>query len=119
MTDSETEELLTEYCQESPLDNKAVLDEWRANFLHEDQSLRIGVAKGCDTCSGSGYRGRVGVHELLVNNREIRKLIARRGNVSEIQEAAILNGMRTLKQDGIEKMLQGVTDIHQVRAVCN
>ena len=73
---------------------------------------------GCDTCSGTGYKGRVGLHELLLGSDAIKKLIQEHGRVAEVLAVALNEGMRTLKQDGIEKVLQGITDIHQVRAVC-
>ncbi len=73
---------------------------------------------GCDKCSGSGYRGRVGLHELLIGSDAVKKTIQEHARVAELFAIALEEGMRTLKQDGIEKVLSGVTDIHQVRAVC-
>ena len=73
---------------------------------------------GCESCSGTGYKGRVGLHELLVGSDPIKKLIQEHSRVAEILAVALNDGMRTLKQDGMEKVLQGVTDMHQVRAVC-
>ncbi len=74
--------------------------------------------KGCPHCHNTGYRGRLAIHELLVANDEIRELIVKRAPVHEIRDAAIRNGMLTLKQDGIWKVLAGETDIRQIRAVC-
>ena len=73
---------------------------------------------GCDTCSGTGYKGRVGLHELLMGTDRIKKNIQEHARVAEMLATALETGMRTLKQDGIEKVLSGITDIHQVRAVC-
>ena len=73
---------------------------------------------GCDVCNGSGYKGRVGLHELLLGSDTIKKHIQEGSRVSEIVATALAEGMRTLKQDGIEKVLLGVTDMKQVRAVC-
>ena len=64
-----------------------------------------------------GYRGRLGIHELLVNSRALKALIQTRARVEDIQKVAQVEGMLTLKQDGIEKALQGKTDLAQVRAV--
>jgi len=64
----------------------------------------------------TGYRGRMGLHELLVITPEIRKMMLRRAPASELRAVAIHGGMRTLKQDGIAKCLAGHTDIHEVRA---
>ena len=74
--------------------------------------------RGCDRCVGTGYKGRVGLHELLVGSDGTKKLIQEHARVAEILALALNEGMRTLKQDGIEKVLQGITDMHQVRAVC-
>ena len=75
-------------------------------------------AAGCPHCNNTGYSGRVGVHELMTVNPEIRHLIQTRAPLSELQQAALKAGMRTLRQDGILKVLLGDTDMAQVRAVC-
>jgi len=74
--------------------------------------------KGCDKCNNTGYRGRMGVHELLVSSDQIKKLVARRNSVEDIRNTAVSEGMRTLLQDGIRKVLEGHTDLKQVLAVC-
>ena len=73
---------------------------------------------GCDNCAGTGFSGRVGLHELMTASDELKKNIQEHARVAEMLVTALGDGMRTLKQDGIEKVLQGVTDIHQVRVVC-
>ena len=73
---------------------------------------------GCDDCSNTGFRGRVGLHELMTASDALKKNIQERARVAEMLVTALSDGMRTLKQDGIEKVLQGITDIHQVRVVC-
>jgi type II secretory ATPase GspE/PulE/Tfp pilus assembly ATPase PilB-like protein len=75
-------------------------------------------AKGCDTCGGSGYKGRVGLHELMIGTEPQKKLIVERARVVQLVAQALEDGMLTLKMDGLEKSLQGVTDLKQVRAVC-
>ena len=72
--------------------------------------------KGCDFCRKTGYRGRIGLFELLVVTPDMRQMILRRAPASELRALSMRNGMRTLKQDGIEKSLAGDTDIHEVRA---
>ena len=74
--------------------------------------------KGCDVCNGSGYKGRVGLHELMVGSDAVKKLIQEHARVAEMLAVALEEGMLTLKMDGMEKVLQGVTDMYQVRAVC-
>jgi type II secretory ATPase GspE/PulE/Tfp pilus assembly ATPase PilB-like protein len=71
---------------------------------------------GCDKCAGTGYRGRAGIHELLQTTRELRQMIQTGTRTDDIQKAAVESGMRTLRQDGIEKVLSGVTSILEVRA---
>jgi type II secretory ATPase GspE/PulE/Tfp pilus assembly ATPase PilB-like protein len=74
--------------------------------------------KGCDACVKTGYKGRMGIHELLLNTDTIKRLIQKHASVEEIREAAIAEGMTTLLQDGLQKALKGVTDAKQVRRVC-
>jgi type II secretory ATPase GspE/PulE/Tfp pilus assembly ATPase PilB-like protein len=76
-------------------------------------------AKGCQVCSNSGYKGRIGLHELLVASDEIQKAIVRKASVDEIRQLSIEGGMRTLLQDGIAKVVSGDTDLTQVFAVCS
>ena len=71
--------------------------------------------KGCEACSNSGYKGRIALHELLVNNDEIRHAVAQRAPVEQIRRLSIAGGMTTLVQDGIAKVLAGKTDLKQVR----
>jgi type IV pilus assembly protein PilB len=73
--------------------------------------------KGCDQCKGSGYRGRRGVFEMMVMNREIRDLAFNKAPTSEVRRAAIANGMATLAVDGARKALQGVTTPDEVLRV--
>ncbi|HPC74480.1 MAG TPA: GspE/PulE family protein [Syntrophales bacterium] len=74
--------------------------------------------KGCPECGMTGYRGRIAVHELLINSDGIKSLIQRQATVDELREAAIEDGMSLLFQDGIHKVLDGLTDFDQVRRVC-
>jgi type II secretory ATPase GspE/PulE/Tfp pilus assembly ATPase PilB-like protein len=73
--------------------------------------------KGCSSCNNSGYRGRAGIHELLVANDPMKRLIANKARVAEMLTAAKSDGMTTLVQDGILKALDGLTDVKQVKAV--
>jgi len=109
--------LLTEYCVDTPLDKQQVLQDWQANHAVNGQ-LQLHKAVGCKQCSNTGYKGRVGLHELMSVSAEVRHLIQTRAPLHQLQSAALQAGMRTLKQDGMIKMLQGLTDISQVRAVC-
>jgi type II secretory ATPase GspE/PulE/Tfp pilus assembly ATPase PilB-like protein len=80
--------------------------------------LRLCRPKGCPKCGGSGYKGRMGIHELLVASDEVKRMVQKRKPVEELRQLAIREGMTTLLQDGILKVLRGDTDFKQVRAVC-
>jgi type II secretory ATPase GspE/PulE/Tfp pilus assembly ATPase PilB-like protein/GAF domain-containing protein len=87
--------------------------------LHGDEGrLKFYRAKGCDKCNQSGYKGRIGLHELLVADDHIKRLVQERARVAEIFTAAVESGMHTLKMDGMEKVMLGLTDLKQVRSVC-
>ena len=72
---------------------------------------------GCPQCGGSGWAGRVGVLEVLTLDDSVRRLILRRADISEIQDAARANGMRTMLEDGIAKALAGETALEEVLRV--
>jgi len=74
--------------------------------------------KGCDICDKSGYRGRMGIHELLVGTDEIKRMIQKHATVEEMRDVAAEQGMTSLLQDGIVKSIKGLTDFKQVRRVC-
>jgi type II secretory ATPase GspE/PulE/Tfp pilus assembly ATPase PilB-like protein len=95
-----------------------LFEEWIREFGNDKGQITLYTAKGCDTCNNTGYKGRVGLHELLTGTDRIKKEIQEHARVATMFATAIEEGMRTLKQDGIEKVLQGITDIQQVRAVC-
>jgi len=84
----------------------------------DKETLTLARAKGCAKCNGSGYKGRLGLHELLDCGDEMKGLIKNKAEVALLRRQAIADGMTTLKQDGILKCLQGLTDIHEVRRVC-
>jgi type II secretory ATPase GspE/PulE/Tfp pilus assembly ATPase PilB-like protein len=73
--------------------------------------------KGCGQCNNSGYRGRAGIHELLIATDEIKRLVQVKARVAEMFAQAKAEGMSTLVQDGILKSLSGQTDFRQVKAV--
>ena len=79
--------------------------------------IMLHTAKGCEKCGNTGYRGRTGIHELLVNSDAIKQIIARKGLVEETRKEAVREGMRTLMQDGISKIVKGDTDMVQLHHV--
>jgi type II secretory ATPase GspE/PulE/Tfp pilus assembly ATPase PilB-like protein len=92
--------------------------EWVKLFGDDKGQITLYEKVGCEKCSNTGYAGRVGLHELLIGTDPVKKAIQEHARVAELFAIALEEGMRTLKQDGIEKVLLGITDIHQVRAVC-
>jgi len=107
----EMEALAAEYCEGTALDADKLLRQWR------QEKIAMYEAKGCKECDRTGYKGRLAVYELMVAEPAVKRLIQTRSPVAEIMGAALAGGMRTLKQDGIDKVIQGHTDMHQVRAV--
>jgi type II secretory ATPase GspE/PulE/Tfp pilus assembly ATPase PilB-like protein len=83
-----------------------------------DSDMTLYQASGCENCSGTGYRGRMGIHELMEGTPKIKLMIKKQANTEQIFELAMKEGMSTLKQDGIMKMFQGHTDMAEVRRVC-
>jgi type II secretory ATPase GspE/PulE/Tfp pilus assembly ATPase PilB-like protein len=108
-TEAEYNELVREYGEEHFKKN--------INIPYTDD-LTLYRAVGCEKCSGTGYSGRMGIHELLMGTDRIKRLIQEKARMEIIRDTAIEEGMCTLKQDGIEKIFGGYTDLLQVRKVC-
>src|SRR5262249_1856596 len=122
-TDSEEAELVSDWMHAfggSPQmpDPQDVLADWRTRH-GRDGRLQVHHAKGCERCDNSGYKGRLGLHELMVVDRPLRALIQTHARAEDLQRCALGAGMRTLRQDGIEKVLAGLTTIEEVRATSN
>ena len=88
-----------------------------AGVVYDDQ-LMLNKPGSCEKCSGTGYKGRMGIHELMEGTRAIKKLIKQSAPADQLFERAIQEGMNTLKQDGIHKSFAGFTDITEVKRVC-
>jgi len=113
MSAEEAASFAAEYCRGSPLAESAVLEDLTARY---GAPLQLYSAAGCEQCRKTGYRGRLGLHEVLVVTPDVRQIVQRRAHASELRAAAMAAGMRTLRQDGLEKCLQGLTDLTEVRA---
>jgi len=117
---------LCEHCLErySPDDKEldGLIDEYGGDLLaaggYKRENITLSRAVGCSYCMDSGYKGRLGIHELLVCTDDLKELIKKRADTVKIRKQAIADGMITLKQDGILKVLQGLTDMHEIRRVC-
>ena len=125
---AELTSFLREYCEElmntarfkaDPKGSmEAVYRDWVRHYGNDKGQLTFYKPVGCDKCGGSGFKGRCGLHELLIASDRLKKLIQEHARVADILALSLEEGMRTLKQDGMEKCLAGVTHIKEVRAVC-
>ncbi|GAE92629.1 ATPase PilB [Gracilibacillus boraciitolerans JCM 21714] len=77
----------------------------------------IKIGKGCDSCRGTGYRGRMAIHELLIINDQVKKLMLQQATISEIKQHVMEQGMHFLLDDGLEKVKKGYTTIDEVLRV--
>ena len=125
--DEEVRLFMKEYCSELintetfKADQDKAIAATRARLIKDygkDGKFVFYRAKGCDACGNSGYKGRCGLHELMIGTDATKKLIQDHARVVQLVAQALEDGMLTLKMDGLEKSLQGVTDLKQVRAVC-
>ncbi len=115
-SDTEITELAKEYCAGTGLEVAATVRDWHKAFAIEGQlTLFNPNTAGCNACH-AGYRGRIGLHELLVATPQVKQLIHERATAAKIAEAAISDGMTLLRQDGINKVLQGQTDLGSARS---
>ena len=99
-------------------DTRVLHEQWRQRH-GKDGILLDCHAPGCDLCGNTGYMGRMALHELLVATSAVRQLVQKRARPAEILALALNEGMRSLRQDGIEKMLAGLTSLAEVRASTN
>jgi type II secretory ATPase GspE/PulE/Tfp pilus assembly ATPase PilB-like protein len=123
----EVEALLAEYCEDlrgtasfrgdPQAARERILAGWRERHGDEGGRFTLYRAVGCDECN-KGYRGRIGLHELMLGTDAVKRLLVEHSRVSSLLGAALDDGMLTLKMDGIEKVLGGFTDIKMVRSVC-
>jgi type II secretory ATPase GspE/PulE/Tfp pilus assembly ATPase PilB-like protein len=81
-------------------------------------SFELKRSLGCEKCNGSGYKSRLGIHELIEGTPEIKLLIKKQATSQDLAKQAIKDGMTTLKQDGVNKVFEGITDMSEVRRVC-
>ncbi|WP_345541982.1 GspE/PulE family protein [Variovorax defluvii] len=119
----EIDELAADYMhvvptQDTPERREALKQSWLRQH-GRDGALHLHAGQGCKHCGETGFRGRVGIHELMVVSRGLRRLVQEGARAEQLQETALREGMRTLRQDGIEKVLAGLTTIDEVRATSN
>ena len=123
LTAAQQDELAEQYLASTPDRSAeartAQIERWRASYGQPDGSLSLWRRGACDKCEQNGYHGRLGIHELMPSDDTIRQHIRHRAPATEIRHSALASGMRTLRQDGIDKALQGLTDMSQVLAATN
>ena len=124
-SDDELESLSRHYLNSSraSTDSAAALDalrkRWQADHGDAEGRVRLYHKRGCDRCGGHGYLGRLGIHELMLADDAVRRDIRHREDAGVLQADALAAGMKTLRQDGIDKVLAGLTDLGEVIAATN
>jgi len=121
-----TRRLCTKCREENPVtkeDFEVVVSDYGKNYFSQsgieyEEGMNLYNANGCENCSGTGYRGRMGIHELMEGTPQIKLMIKNQASTEQIFEMAMKEGMSTLKQDGIMKVFEGHTDMAEVRRVC-
>jgi len=111
------DQLVAEYIDRSAL----TAEEGRRRVLaaagvDDPERLVVCTATGCEKCAGKGYKGRMGIYEILENNARLRQLIQQRARPQDLFDAAVAAGMRSLRHDALEKLVQGHIDLRQARA---
>jgi type II secretory ATPase GspE/PulE/Tfp pilus assembly ATPase PilB-like protein len=126
-TTEELEALATQYLDGvqhyDERDIAAQIERWKDTYGVDDEHggryLRTFTKKGCSACEGRGLKGRLGIYELMLNDDEIRHHIRHRSSAGDIRLSALKAGMKTLRQDGIDKVVAGLTDLSEVIAATN
>jgi type II secretory ATPase GspE/PulE/Tfp pilus assembly ATPase PilB-like protein len=108
LTEDEFERIVADYGEE---------DFVKTGIEYKDE-MTLYRREGCENCSGTGYRGRMGIHELMEGTPDLKLMIKKQSNTEQIFERAMAEGMLKLKQDGILKVLKGGSDMAEVRRVC-
>ncbi len=121
--------VLCPYCKEAyqPSDaiagsgsDEAILSEGLLRFTRNDKiphKMKFYREKGCAKCRNTGYSGRIGIFEMFVPDEEIRSLIDKKAQASQIRDAGVRKGMETLRQDGIRKLIEGATSLSELLRV--
>lgn len=106
--------VICEHCKESYEPSKALLEKWG---LRDKEGITLYRGRGCDECKGTGYRGRTGIFELMIVDDELREMIISESSTVALRKKAQEKGMRLLSEDGVSKVLTGITSIEEVARV--
>ncbi len=113
-------------CKEQYIGTKEEYEELRLGYgpeywdklgIKQDTTFRLSRGKGCETCNRSGFKGRVALHELLLGTDQMKRMVQMKARTEDMLKTALEEGMTTLVQDGIQKVLQGHTTYKEVKAV--
>ncbi len=113
-------------CKEQYIGSKEEYEEIRLGYnseywdklgIKQDNTFRLSRGKGCETCNRSGFKGRVALHELLLGTDQMKRMVQQKARTEDMLKTALEEGMTTLVQDGIHKVLQGHTTFKEVKAV--
>ena len=105
------------YSHSLPLDEAQKLFPGADKYFVKKDDVRLYKGKGCEACGGTGYRGRVGIYEMLVVTPEIQELITKRASAAQINEQGRSQGLKLLFDDGFEKVKAGMTTIEELMRV--
>jgi type II secretory ATPase GspE/PulE/Tfp pilus assembly ATPase PilB-like protein len=111
--------LLRKVCPHCKTEYRAKPEEIQAAGYDPDEYADTPFYKGvgCDRCNHSGYRGRTAIHEIFVNNPELRQMVMRVESAAKLKKVGIKHGMRTLRMDGWEKVLLGQTSVQEIMRI--
>jgi type II secretory ATPase GspE/PulE/Tfp pilus assembly ATPase PilB-like protein len=122
MTEADVGELLDDYLHVFPEGERpsrlALMADWIKNHGQNGRLMKF-HSPGCSSCGNTGYKGRAGLHELLSISKNLRRMIQTGARAEELHHAGLTEGMRSLRQDGIVKVLQGITTLSEVHATSN
>jgi len=107
-SEEEFEEIVNDYGKE----------DWERNGIEYNADLKLHKPVGCAECSNVGYKGRMGIHELMEGTKPIKRMIKKEENTETLFAKATEEGMNTLKQDGVIKAFDGMTDVSEIRRIC-
>ena len=112
----QAQRLIRRICKDCKAEHKYTDVELNALGTNLDTLRQIKFMKGtgCDTCSGTGYKGRAGLYEVMAMSPELRRMVLRGASVADIQSQAVTEGMLTLRMDGMKKIERGVTTLEEV-----
>jgi len=110
---------LCEYCKEPYPTTREMLErlDFAEKVVDDWQEINLHRAVGCARCNHTGYKGRMGIYEVMTVSEAIERLIVERKSADEITRVAEAEGMVTLRQDGLERVVQGVTSIEEISRV--